>query len=105
MKLIDGKKQAKDIKEKLKKEISTLKEQGVIPGLAIILVGHDPASEIYVKNKIKTCDELGICTLLYRFTKESSEKEIIAQMLKCDKRVTQLAESIFQRLEEQQDKE
>ena len=80
MKLIDGKKQANDIKEKLKKEISTLKEQGVIPGLAIILVGHDPASEIYVKNKIKTCDELGICTLLYRFTKESSEKEIIAQI-------------------------
>ena len=38
MKLIDGKKQANDIKEKLKKEISTLKEQGVIPGLAIILV-------------------------------------------------------------------
>ena len=80
MKLIDGRKQANDIKEKLKKEISTLKEQGVIPGLAIILVGHDPASEIYVKNKIKTCDELGICTLLYRFTEESSEKEIIAQI-------------------------
>lgn len=80
MKLIDGKKQANDIKEKLKKEISTLKEQGVIPGLAIILVGHDPASEIYVKNKIKTCDELGICTLLYRFMEESSEKEIIAQI-------------------------
>lgn len=80
MKLIDGRKQANDIKEKLKKKISTLKEQGVIPGLAIILVGHDPASEIYVKNKIKTCDELGICTLLYRFTEESSEKEIIAQI-------------------------
>lgn len=80
MKLIDGRKQANDIKEKLKKEINTLKEQGVIPGLAIILVGHDPASEIYVKNKIKTCDELGICTLLYRFTEESSEKEIIAQI-------------------------
>ena len=80
MKLIDGRKQANDIKEKLKKEISTLKEQGVIPGLAIILVGHDPASEIYVKNKIKTCDQLGICTLLYRFTEESSEKEIIAQI-------------------------
>lgn len=80
MKLIDGRKQANDIKEKLKKEISTLKEQGVIPGLAIILVGHDPASEIYVKNKIKTCDELGICTLLYRFMEESSEKEIIAQI-------------------------
>ena len=80
MKLIDGRKQTNDIKEKLKKEISTLKEQGVIPGLAIILVGHDPASEIYVKNKIKTCDELGICTLLYRFMEESSEKEIIAQI-------------------------
>ena len=70
MKLIDGRKQANDIKEKLKKEISTLKEQGVIPGLAIILVGHDPASEIYVKNKIKTCDELGICTLRKKVVKK-----------------------------------
>lgn len=80
MKLIDGKKQANDIKEKLKEKISILKAKGIIPTLAIILVGHDPASEIYVKNKIKTCDELGICTLLYRFTEESSEKEIIAQI-------------------------
>ena len=80
MKLIDGKKQANDIKEKLKKEISTLKEQGVIPGLAIILVGHDPASEIYVKNKIRVCDEIGICTLLYRFTEENSEYEIIERI-------------------------
>ena len=80
MKLIDGKKQANDIKEKLKKEISTLKEQGVIPGLAIILVGSDPASELYVKNKIRVCDEIGICTLLYRFTEENSEYEIIERI-------------------------
>lgn len=89
MKLIDGKKLANIIKEELKKEISVLKEKKIIPTLAIILVGYDPASEIYVKNKIKTCDEIGIDTLLYRFTEENSESQIIAQIkdLNADDRV------------------
>ena len=80
MKLIDGKKQANDIKEELKKELRGLKAKGIIPTLAIILVGSDPASELYVKNKIRVCDEIGICTLLYRFTEENSEYEIIERI-------------------------
>lgn len=80
MKLIDGKKQANDIKEELKKELRELKSKGIIPTLAIILVGSDPASELYVKNKIRVCDEIGICTLLYRFTEENSEYEIIERI-------------------------
>ena len=80
MKLIDGKKQANDIKEELKKELRGLKAKGIIPTLAIILVGSDPASELYVKNKIRVCVEIGICTLLYRFTEENSEYEIIERI-------------------------
>jgi methylenetetrahydrofolate dehydrogenase (NADP+)/methenyltetrahydrofolate cyclohydrolase len=58
--LVDGKKVAADIKEGLKKEIETLKSKGITPGLAVVLVGEDPASRKYVSNKEKTCEALGI---------------------------------------------
>lgn len=80
MKIIDGKLISLEIKEKLKEEILKLKEKKIIPGLGIILVGNDPASEIYVRNKIKMCDELGVCTLLYRFKEDARERDIIAQI-------------------------
>lgn len=74
MKIIDGKKIATEIKEKLKKEIAT---QKLTPGLAIILVGNNEASEIYVKNKIKACQAIGINAHLYRFNETNTEEEII----------------------------
>lgn len=77
MKIIDGKLIANKIKEELKETICLLKEKNIIPGLGIILVGSDPASEIYVRNKIKTCNELGICTVLYRFDEKNTERDII----------------------------
>ena len=77
MKIIDGKKISQEIRKELKKEIEKLKIKNVIPGLGIILVGNDPASEIYVRNKLKTCKELGINAQLYRFTENNSEEEII----------------------------
>ena len=60
MKIIDGKFIANQIKEKLEKDILRLREKNIIPGLGIILGGCDPASEIYVRNKMKVCEELGI---------------------------------------------
>ena len=80
MNLIDGKLIASEIKEKLKKEIEILKEKNITPGLAIILVGNDAASEIYVRNKIKTCEELGIFCELYRFCESNEEEEIIEKI-------------------------
>ena len=80
MKIIDGKKIAKEIQVNLKKEVVSLKEQDIVPGLAIILVGNDPASEIYVKNKLNTCQEMGINAKVYRFSLDSSEEEIIAKI-------------------------
>ncbi|HCJ67730.1 MAG TPA: bifunctional 5,10-methylene-tetrahydrofolate dehydrogenase/5,10-methylene-tetrahydrofolate cyclohydrolase, partial [Elusimicrobia bacterium] len=58
--IIDGKKIAQEIREELKKEVICLKEKGVVPGLATVLVGTDPASQIYIKNKLKSCAEIGI---------------------------------------------
>ena len=76
MNLIDGKLIASEIKEKLKKEIEILKEKNITPGLAIILVGNDAASEIYVRNKIKTCEELGIFVNCIVFVKVMKKKKL-----------------------------
>lgn len=59
-KLIDGKEIASKIKAELKVECDKLRENGIIPKLAVILVGDDPASKIYVRNKSKACQEVGI---------------------------------------------
>jgi methylenetetrahydrofolate dehydrogenase (NADP+)/methenyltetrahydrofolate cyclohydrolase len=58
--VIDGKMISKEIKEKIRKEADALKLQGVVPGLAAVLVGENPASVIYVRNKRKACEESGI---------------------------------------------
>ncbi len=58
--LIDGKAVAKTIREELRKETDSLKMNGIIPRLAVILVGDDAASKIYVKNKSKACEDVGI---------------------------------------------
>lgn len=58
--LMDGKALAKEIREDLRKEVERLKEEGVFPKLAVIMVGEDPASAVYVKNKSKACNEAGI---------------------------------------------
>lgn len=60
MELIDGKIVAKTIRDSLKQEVSNLNEKGIKPKLAVILVGDDPASKIYVKNKNKACEKVGI---------------------------------------------
>ena len=77
MKIIDGTLISKEISEKLKIDVEALKKEGIIPGLGIILVGHDEASEIYVRNKLKLCDELGIHHELYRFSSDVREEEVI----------------------------
>lgn len=58
--LIDGKKLAQEIRENLKKECEELKEKGIKPKLAVIMVGDDKASQVYVRNKSKACNEIGI---------------------------------------------
>ena len=58
--IIDGKTIAKKTRENLKKEVEELKKSGITPKLAVIMVGNNPASKVYVKNKSKACDEVGI---------------------------------------------
>jgi len=79
MTLIDGKKTAQDIRTELKADIDKLKEGGRgVPGLIAILVGEDPASQIYVRNKAKACDEVGIKTKTETPDATISEEELLA---------------------------
>ena len=58
--IINGKELAKKIKKELKEEVKKLKEKGINPKLAVIMVGDDPASQVYVRNKSKACEKVGI---------------------------------------------
>ena len=76
--LIDGKKIAEDIKREIKLETEKLKaEHGIIPGLAFILVGENPASQSYVKMKGKGCDEMGFYSITEKLSAETSESKIL----------------------------
>ncbi|GAJ05686.1 unnamed protein product, partial [marine sediment metagenome] len=58
--IIDGKQVAADMRAELKDEVAKLKEQGIVPGLGVILVGEDPASQSYVTAKERACENIGI---------------------------------------------
>jgi methylenetetrahydrofolate dehydrogenase (NADP+) / methenyltetrahydrofolate cyclohydrolase len=78
MNILDGKKVAADIRAELKEQISKLSQEGKrIPGLVTILVGDNPASHIYVNNKIKACEETGMKTEAVRLDAGISEKELL----------------------------
>ncbi len=76
-KLIDGKLISSQIKDEVKEEISKLKEKGIKVSLAVIQVGNDPASSVYVKNKKKACEYCGIESLSYELPEETSEEELL----------------------------
>jgi methylenetetrahydrofolate dehydrogenase (NADP+)/methenyltetrahydrofolate cyclohydrolase len=58
--ILDGNKISSDIKEEVAVQVKELAGQGIRPGLAAVLAGNNPASEIYVRSKVKTCEQLGI---------------------------------------------
>ena len=77
MELIDGKKIAAEIKDELKAEVEELKKQGKEGCLAVVLVGDDPASAVYVKNKKKACEYIGVKSLSYELPASTSETELL----------------------------
>lgn len=83
--IIDGKKLAKEIRENLKIKCEELKERGIEPKLAVILVGNDKPSQIYVKNKSKACEEIGIKFEEYLLDENITQKELINLIEKLNK--------------------
>jgi methylenetetrahydrofolate dehydrogenase (NADP+)/methenyltetrahydrofolate cyclohydrolase len=79
MTIIDGKKTASEIREELKQKIDKLKSDGKnVPGLVTILVGENPASQVYVRSKIKDCEEIGMRTKAEHHPETISEKDLLA---------------------------
>ena len=87
--LIDGKKVASEIKNAIKRDVEELKSKGIIPNLAVILVGDNPASKKYVASKEKTCAELGIKGSVFRLPHDISQADLInhIDMLNADSAV------------------
>ena len=75
---IDGKAVSAKVREEVREEVASLKEQGVCPGLAVVIVGDDPASRIYVNNKKKACQATGIYSEEYALPAETSQEELLA---------------------------
>lgn len=75
--LIDGKKVAADVRARLVKEIEELKAAGHTPGLAVVLVGEDPASQVYVGSKVKACAELGIYSQKWALPAETPQEQLV----------------------------
>ena len=76
--ILDGKSLSKKIREEIKSEIENFKKRGFRnPALAVILVGNDPASEIYVNNKRKACEKVGIKSLFYHLPEDVSEEKLL----------------------------
>jgi len=78
-KIIDGKAIASEIREDIKREVDAVKkEKGIIPGLAVVLVGEDPASQTYVRNKEKACQKVGMYSEVYRLPAETTQEKVLA---------------------------
>ncbi len=77
MKILDGKALSQKIRNSVKEEIDILKQVGITPGLAVILVGDDPASKTYVRMKEKACDEAGMYATIHKMPTSTSQDKIL----------------------------
>ena len=88
--IIDGKELAKKIRQEVKIECDELKNNGIIPKLAVIMVGENPASKVYVKNKSRACDEVGIEYEEFLLDEKTTQKELnsLIKKLNEDKKIS-----------------
>ena len=77
-KIIDGKAISAEVRAEIKKEVSLLAENGIKVCLAVVIVGDDPASQVYVRNKKRACDETGIASEIIAMPSETTEEELIS---------------------------
>ena len=83
--LINGKETGQKIQQQIKLEVNALKNKGIEPCLAVILVGDDPASQVYVRNKKRTCGELGILSLEHKLPSQTSQDDLEGLVKKLNK--------------------
>ena len=80
--IIDGKSVAEKVLSECGQEIEDLKKEGVIPGLAVVLVGSDPASKVYVGSKVRKCAELGLHSEKVELPEDATQQEVLDVVLK-----------------------
>ena len=78
--IIDGKKISAEIRAEIAEEVKMMKESGVCPGLAVIIVGENPASQVYVRNKGRACAEVGIYSEIIELPAETTEAELLSKI-------------------------
>ena len=83
--IINGKEISKKIREEIKISVASLREKGTVPGLAVILVGNDPASAVYVRNKQRACEEVDILSQTYTLPENTSQEELLSLIEKLNR--------------------
>ena len=78
--LIDGNALSRQLREEVAQRVSSLKTRGITPGLAVILVGDNPASQVYVRNKVKACHDTGMHSVLETYPDSMTEAELLARV-------------------------
>ena len=88
-KIIDGKAVSAQVKERIKAETAELKKQGIEVGLAVVIVGEDPASKVYVRNKKRACEEVGFNSYEFALPEDTTEEQLLelVQKLNADDKV------------------
>lgn len=84
--IIDGKAVSKAVRERVEKETEELKAKGVTPGLAVIIVGEDPASQVYVRNKEKACEEVGFYSEKFALPENTTQQELNSLVMELNER-------------------
>lgn len=84
--IIDGKAVSKAVRERVAKETEELKAKGVTPGLAVIIVGKDPASQVYVRNKEKACEEVGFYSEKFALPENTTQQELNSLVMELNER-------------------
>ena len=87
--ILDGKVMSAEIRNEVASRVASLRKKGIVPGLAVILVGDDPASEIYVRNKGKGCEEVGMYSETVRMPADTTQQALMAEIdrLNADDRI------------------
>lgn len=86
MAVIDGKAVSRAVRTRVAEETEALKKKGVTPGLAVIIVGEDPASQVYVKNKEKACEEVGFYSEKFALPENTTQQELNALVMELNER-------------------
>lgn len=85
-KIIDGKQVSLEVRQQIAAQTAELKKRGITPGLAVVIVGDDPASQVYVRNKEKACQEVGFYSEKYALPGETTQQELLSLVKKLNEK-------------------